>query len=337
MAMKETEIRPAPLFDELLACSREDIKTFFSDPSRFRYVPCPACEADQPIEVIEKFGFHYVVCAVCDSLYVSPRPSEEDHIKFLIGSSANEFFSSHFYKETALARREKIYRPRAEVAAGLARQLGNGVSDYLVDVGSGFGIFLEEARNTNAFLKVGGVEPVHSLAEDSRRRGFPILEKTMEAVRPEDIEPSFMTAFEVVEHLLAPEVFLQAMHKVLKPGGVILFTTLTISGFDLQILWQNSKTIYPPQHLNFMSVTGLQRLLERSGFENILIETPGELDVDIVRNMALADSSIELPRFVRLLIHSDEGTRQNFQNFLKANRMSSHVRCVARKPQGELR
>jgi SAM-dependent methyltransferase len=332
MVMKEHEIRPASLFDQLLACSRDDIATFFSDTSTFKHVPCQACEADQPIDAIEKFGFHYVVCTECQSLYVSPRPAEEDHNKFLVGSKANEFFSSHFYKETALARREKIYRLRAEAAAGLANRLGTGVNDYLVDVGSGFGIFLEEARDTNAFIKVGGIEPVHSLAEDSRRRGFPILEKTMEAVSPEDVAPSFMTAFEVVEHLLAPDVFLRAMHRVLKPGGVILFTTLTISGFDLQTLWQNSKTIYPPQHLNFMSVSGLQRILERTGFEQIEIETPGELDVDIVRNMALADSSIELPRFVRSLINSDERTRQDFQNFLKANRMSSHVRCVARKP-----
>jgi SAM-dependent methyltransferase len=334
MVMKEHEIRPASLFDQLLACSREDIATFFSDTTTFRHVPCPACEADRPIEAIEKFGFHYVVCAECQSLYVSPRPAEGDHNKFLIGSRANEFFSSHFYKETALARREKIYRPRAEAAAMLADRFGGDVNEYLVDVGSGFGIFLEEARNTNAFLKVGGIEPVHSLAEDSRRRGFPILEKTMEAVSPEDVAPSFMTAFEVVEHLLAPDVFLRAIHRVLKPGGVILFTTLTISGFDLQTLWQHSKTIYPPQHLNFMSVSGLRRILERSGFEQIEIETPGELDVDIVRNMVLADPSIELPRFVRSLINSDDDIRQNFQNFLKANRMSSHVRCVARKPFG---
>lgn len=332
MSMKEHEIRPASLFDQLLACSREDIKMFFSDTSKFQHVSCPACGTNQPIESIEKFGFHYVTCKECGSLYVSPRPNENDYIKFLIHSKANEFFSSHFYKETALARREKIYRARAHISAEFAKRFGSDTNEYLVDVGSGFGIFMEEARDTGAFIKVGGIEPVHSLAEDSRQRGFPIIEKTMEAVQPEDTQPSFMTAFEVVEHLLAPDVFLRAIYHVLKPGGVILFTTLTISGFDLQILWQHSKTIYPPQHLNFMSVDGLNRLLQRCGFDNIEIETPGELDVDIVRNMALADSSIALPHFVKSLINSDEVTRQNFQNFLKANLMSSHVRCVARKP-----
>ncbi len=89
MSMKEHEIRPASLFDQLLACSREDIKMFFSDTSTFQHVSCPACESDQPIEAIEKFGFHYVVCKICGSLYVSPRPNEKDYIQFLINSKAN--------------------------------------------------------------------------------------------------------------------------------------------------------------------------------------------------------------------------------------------------------
>lgn len=332
MSMKEHEIRPSSLFDQLLACSREDIDTFFKDTSGFKLICCPACEADQPSEAIVKFGFHYVSCRVCGSLYVSPRPAEDVYVKFLINSKANEFFSSHFYRETSLARREKIYRPRAEISAELTKRFGSGTNEYLVDVGSGFGIFLEEARKIGAFAKVGGIEPVHSLAEDSRQRGFPIIEKTMEDVQPEDVKPTFMTAFEVVEHLLAPDVFLRAMEHVLQPGGVILFTTLTISGFDLQTLWKDSKTIYPPQHLNFMSVDGLRRLLERCGFEQIEIETPGELDVDIIRNMSLANPDLELPRFVRSLINADEDTRQDFQTFLKTHRLSSHVRCVARKP-----
>jgi SAM-dependent methyltransferase len=330
--MKEHEIRPASLFDQLLASSREDIATFFSDVSIFMPVPCPACGADQPVESIEKLGFHYVSCGSCGSLYVSPRPPEDLYDRFLVNSKANEFFSSHFYKETSLTRREKIYRPRAELCAALTRRFASGTGAYLVDIGSGFGIFLEEVRETGAFTEVGGIEPVHSLAEDSRRRGFPIIEKTMETVQPDEIEPSFMTAFEVVEHLLAPDVFLRAIHRVLRPGGVIFFTTLTISGFDLQVLWENSKTIYPPQHLNFMSIEGLQILMERCGFEQIEIETPGELDVDIVRNMSLADPSLELSRFVKTLVNADEITRQDFQTFLKTHRLSSHVRCVARKP-----
>ena len=32
------------------------------------------------------------------------------------------------------------------------------------------------------------------------------------------------------------------------------------------------------------------------------------------------------------LVNADETTRQDFQTFLKTHRLSSHVRCVARKP-----
>ena len=44
-------------------------------------------------------------------------------------------------------------------------------------------------------------------------------------------------------------------------------------------------SVAPPHHINFMSTEGLVILLERAGFEILNIETPGELDVDIVENM----------------------------------------------------
>src|SRR5688500_3425518 len=109
MSMKEHEIRPASLIDQLLASSREDIAAFFNDVSIFMPVTCPACGADRPLESIEKPQFHYVSCRDCGSLYVSPRPPEDLYDGFLVNSKANEFFPSHFYEETALTRREKIY------------------------------------------------------------------------------------------------------------------------------------------------------------------------------------------------------------------------------------
>lgn len=330
--MKEYEIRPADLFDQLIAFAREDIETFFKDMSEFEYSTCPACHADSPIDKFEKFTFQHVLCGTCGTLYVNPRPPLRQFLNFHAGSKSNEFFSSRFYKETAVARREKIHKPRAELISEISKNNGIQEESHLVDIGSGFGIFLEEVRRTGAFQNISGIEPKKELAEDSRGRGFHIIEKTMEAVSTEDVNPTFMTCFEVFEHILNPDEFLKSIHQVLRPGGLLLFTTLTIDGFDLQVLWERAKIICPPQHLNYFSLKGMQFLVEESGFEIVELETPGQLDIDIIRNIALADTSLDLPRFVRSLINADEATRQNFQSFLKANRMSSHVRCVARKP-----
>ena len=50
------------------------------------------------------------------------------------------------------------------------------------------------------------------------------------------------------------------------------------------MLKQNSKSIFPPHHLNFFNPVSVERLLKVVGYKNINVETPGLLDVDIVSN-----------------------------------------------------
>ena len=62
-------------------------------------------------------------------------------------------------------------------------------------------------------------------------------------------------------------------------------TTLNGLGFDIQQLWEQSKSISPPHHLNFYNTKSISLLLESSGFEIVEIATPGKLDWDIVEGM----------------------------------------------------
>ena len=144
-----------------------------------------------------------------------------------------------------------------------------------------------------------------------------------------------MTAFEVLEHTFDPSAFVAACARLVRPGGVLLLTTLTIDGFDLQTLWSRSRQISPPQHLNFLSVEGIGRVLTRAGLEVHDLSTPGRLDVDIVRNAATDQPGLEIGRFASTLLRASEPTREAFQNFLRANGLSSHLRCIARKPLAE--
>ena len=330
--MKEADIRPAELFDRYLAIVRQDIERFFSDASGFTSVQCPACGDSSSSAAFVKLGFPYRTCEECGTLYQSPRPSAAAIDDYYRRGEAVAFWSSNFYRETAEARRQRIYRPRAERLAQLASEGILKNCGVFADIGAGYGLFLEEVRRTNVFGAVTGVEPAPNMVEEYRRKGFEVLPTFIEDVPRGALHTDCATSFEVIEHVHSPERFLGAIERVLEPGGVLLFTTLTISGFDLLVLWERSKSIYPPHHLNFMSVEGVERLLVRTGYDVIDISTPGQLDVDIVANAAAEDPTIQLPRFVDNLLHSRNGNaRAEFQQFLQRNRLSSHLHCLARK------
>ena len=106
---------------------------------------------------------------------------------------------------------------------------------------------------------------------------------------------------------------------------------MTISGFDIQILWENSDSISPPHHINFFSIKGFEIIFEKCGFEDINIFTPGLLDVDIVKNTLDKDSSATIDnRFLEKIV-SDEELSASFQNYLSENQLSSHAWIMAKK------
>jgi len=142
-----------------------------------------------------------------------------------------------------------------------------------------------------------------------------------------------ISAFEKLEHQHAPQTFLESLRDRLAPGGLLFLTTRTSSGFDLQTLWDKAPYIFVPEHLNLLSIAGLEILVQRSGLELIELSTPGQLDVELVFQACAADPSIVLPRFLETLLAARGPLAHgDFQAFLQKHRLSSHVRLALRKP-----
>jgi SAM-dependent methyltransferase len=331
-AMREDDIRPRPLLDEFFRKLKADADRLAARSEEFVDVACPACGGSDKSHAFDKDGFSYAECRSCRSLFASPRPTAKALGDYAASSEAVEFWSTHFYRQTADARRAQIFRPRAELAGDLVRRGLVPAGGRFADIGAGYGLFLEEIRHLGGFTDVIGIEPDARLAAVCRESRFEVVERPVEAIPPNTVGADLATAFEVLEHVFDPLDFLSACSRVLKPGGVLLFTTLTISGFDLQVLWEQSRSITPPQHLNFTSVDGMERLIDRAGLEVISVTTPGRLDVDIVRNRLTADPSLPVPRFAAAVARASEPTRAAFQLFLSEHRLSSHIQCLARRP-----
>jgi SAM-dependent methyltransferase len=330
--VREHDIRPQALLDEYFARLSRDATRLAAAHAGFVRVACPTC-GDARYEIaFVKEGFTYCLCPACASLFVSPRPTAEALAEHVKTSEAVEFWSTHFYRQTADARREQMFRPRAALIAGLVREAGFSAPPSCADVGAGYGLFLQELAATGACGRLDAVEPDARLAAICRGHGFAVVEKWVEEIADGEVSVDFATAFEVIEHVFDPVAFLSACRRLLRPGGLLFFSTLAISGFDLQVLWEHSRSITPPQHLNLPAAGAIARLAERAGLELVRVMTPGQLDVDIVRNRLATHPELPVPRFARAIAEAEDGTRADFQRFLQAHRLSSHLQCLARRP-----
>ena len=132
--------------------------------------------------------------------------------------------------------------------------------------------------------------------------------------------------------LLAKARLLAQAAKLLRPGGYFLATTLSGEGFDIQVLWEKSRSVFPPHHLNFLNPESLARLCREAGFLVKAVETPGLLDWQIVDG-ALQREEARADRFWETL--SKRGTsesKQELQAWITKHGFSSHMRILAQKP-----
>lgn len=326
--LRETDIRPDALMAEQARRYAADVAWLLERRDRFVEVPCPACGATRHERQWGKYGLDYRRCGGCGSVYVSPRPDPELLDEYYRSSSNYEYWNTVVFPASEAARRERIFRPRAERAVELARRHGAGTGT-LVDVGAGYGTFCEEVRRLGAFGRVVALEPEPHLAATCREKGLDVIEAPVERAGL-DAGVDVVTSFEVLEHLFSPRAFLEQCAAALRPGGLLMLTCPNVHGFDVEMLGEASATV-DAEHLNYLHPASLGALLERCGFEVVESQTPGRLDAELVRKRALA-GEVALDGFLRrVLVDEWDRVGDAFQDFLAANGLSSNMWLVARR------
>lgn len=328
--MQEIDIRPKAIFEEYLKLSAQDAQAMLVEASgQFVDILCPACESGNREDYCRKNGFTIKRCTDCGSIFCSPRPTMNQLHQFYVNSASSRFWTEQFLPAVIEARREKLFKPKAKQICDLlsARYFR---PQHICDVGAGHGLLLEELQklwNKAAFY---AIEPGQRSAAVCRQKGFKVLEKMVEEAHEWTESADLVTCFEVIEHVFNPKNFIASIYRLIKKGGFCLITGLGGDGFDIQVLGADSRSIFPPHHLNFMSVNGLEQLFRNVGFSDVEVTTPGQLDVDIVKN-AVKEQGIEIPLVIQTILNRGESACEQLQKYLIEHRMSSHVWILARK------
>jgi len=154
--------------------------------------------------------------------------------------------------------------------------------EVLVDVGAGFGWFAGLVAAEGLARRVVAVEPNPELAAACRGvEGLEVIESVIEDCS-ELLQADVITCFELLEHVFAPLEVARACYRGLKPGGLFLCSTPNWRGFDIALLGPRSDNVAGPNHLQLFHPYSLRCMLQKAGFVEVSVSTPGYLDVDII-------------------------------------------------------
>jgi 2-polyprenyl-3-methyl-5-hydroxy-6-metoxy-1,4-benzoquinol methylase len=329
--LSEKELCPDDLLAGQEAAFTRDIARLHQRIGEFVITPCPACGGISSVAAFEKFGFAFRNCDECSTIYMSPRPSPAVMADYYSNSENYAYWAKHIFPASEASRREKIHKPWLERVSGYCDSFGvqKGV---LVEVGPGFGTFAELATQSGFFSQVLAIEPTPEMASACRARGVNVIEKRIEDIPEDAVQADVLVSFEVIEHLFDPSRFATQCATLVRPGGLLVLSCPNGLGFDIALLGPKALAV-DAEHVNLFNPDSLSRLLESAGFDVLEASTPGRLDAELVREAALK-GEIDFtanPFLKKVLIDDWDRLGWPFQQFLGANRLSSHMWVVARR------
>ncbi len=229
---------------------------------------------------------------------------------------------------TRAARLEKLVGPRSDwVADGVAEYLPDARS--FADIGHAAGPLLAALREswpatarTLAAHPLAGLEGEGGPGIEAR----PVGAAGLAAIGPVDA----VIAIDAFDRAADLPALAEGARQMLRPGGLLFIMAPCASGFELQVLWERSAAVLPPDKLNLLSAEGYLARFAEPEWQILEFSTPGMFDVENVRRAVEAEPDRDWSRFIRTLVTRDETARVEFQTYLQRFRLASFARLVVR-------
>jgi SAM-dependent methyltransferase len=221
---------------------------------------CIACGSGRANFFAAKNGFEIFRCPSCRLLFVYPAPQDTSYVygsDYFSGAEKGFGYVNYGDDKEAMRGTFLAYLEKIE-------QLAGGVKGSLLDIGAANGYFLSlaKARGWN----VRGVDVSDYAANQARQKGFDVLVGDIKKslFHPDTFD--VVTMWDVIEHLADPEEEIEAILRLLKPGGFLAINTPDGNSWFARILKQRWHQLIPPEHLLFFNPLSLRLFLERYGF-----------------------------------------------------------------------
>jgi len=257
-----------------------------------------------PRKTPEHMHFRVVQCTSCGLIYSNPILSQDDIVKL--------YRHSDFFFEPQLKNMVEDYLSQVDKIIDRVNK-GN-----LLEIGCSSGFFLEKAKKYG-FEGVYGIEPSEIAVEHapSGIRDCIINDKLKPGLFPDE-HFDLICFFQIFDHILDPNDFLQTVFKYLKKGGMILAIHHDIRTLMPTIFGSRAST-YDISHIHLWDKHTMRRILEKNHFEVSYIKgisTRYQLDY-ILRMFPLPSFLKEsLRKMVRMMGLSDVCIKARVENMV---------------------
>jgi 2-polyprenyl-3-methyl-5-hydroxy-6-metoxy-1,4-benzoquinol methylase len=249
-------------------------------------IPVERCPACQSAEFRPRYRFDQcaiVRCRPCGFMWLDPRPTPEDtSVLYDDHYFGNELLldgtSRHLYGyvDYVSERINKQIR-YTDLVSQVRARLGGAREAPLrwLDVGCGFGYLLDCAFD-GGFVPCGVEFNRHAVDRIRAKYTFDVRHGSLGDTGWEPRSFDVVSMMDVIEHLHDPWETVDGAARVLRPGGVLLVTTMDSDSVVSRILGPRLEDFRRTrEHLYFFSRKTLAALLEKSGFEVLGVESYG--------------------------------------------------------------
>jgi SAM-dependent methyltransferase len=200
-------------------------------------------------------------CRNCQYIFADLNLTDDD----FVGLYDQSLFKEGEFFDYAADRKHfaKNFRLRYKV---LRRYLNPTRHTRLLEIGSAYGGFLDVVRSD--FQELLGMD----LTDEGVR--YTRAQLGLAAVRGDFLQHDFdaqefdvVCMWDTIEHVRRPDLYLQRISELTRPGALLALTTGDIGSFVARLRGPKWRLIIPPIHAHYFSRATIARLLDTYGFD----------------------------------------------------------------------
>ncbi len=228
---------------------------------------CPVCGLTENTFFLTRFGLDIYRCKNCSHRFLNPRVSFDAAMRIY----ADDKTASDIYTKPLQIKTDEI---KYQYGLDMISQLAPPAKNKIMDIGCGAGVFLKTAHK-NGWETCVGVD-VNERYNDIYRedKGVQFINATFENLSPEKLGGNYdcISMWSVLEHLYDVHSILDTIKKLLKKDGLLFILVPNVESLATRLMREMSPT-FAWKHLSHFTMKSLNYLMDKHGFEKILMET----------------------------------------------------------------